>query len=660
MKQFLAALSATAVLHVELGLGVHIGDVDGGNVDPTSMSILSEVTNAVAEDLAAIVDDRSGVFHGADPLGGLPELKPSYIKSPHDNQVLLEEKLDTAPAQEHMARHDHARVWEIAFEEAKDQNEDGLEGAQQALELAFEEVKDQNDDEDDPETNPPVMPNPSRPCKSTLFNDGEPDPVKQQCIQALVAPALTATVSAVAKASAPPPLPSGPQCDVDASVQKAAAEARQQGKTDLEVDEVVRNAARLCVAKTPELSSKPEEALKAIEDATTRAKDAEDLEDWSRKADENRQEIKLETVAAKAKVARARKEVEIKDSQEKQAEVAVEAEAVKEKAAELSIKLQKAKAEVANTCKQLGGLEAAEKKAIAEVDRKKTEMKGQCTKEAMRKKAKDQIVFDKATKVAARRVLAARKAAEMASIAAGRSPAEAELAGKKAQAAQAKALAVQASAVKLNKGERKKCQDSDIFHQSDAQRDSCTGWAPTDGPMAGKGMTCQTWGWTRKWCWVNEDYRGPGHEWIQISNLYPGKNYAPCSSKGTFDKYTAAWAKTGCPSTPDANFFVWHRQQEDKVAFERMYSQCMSKDPQQVAACCGPSVSCEVGCNPTCRNQAHVPQENGLMDGNSTSNGTHSGGTHSGDKSDSLGKTVNNTKGSDGSTKTLGQSIGLV
>jgi hypothetical protein len=74
------------------------------------------------------------------------------------------------------------------------------------------------------------------------------------------------------------------------------------------------------------------------------------------------------------------------------------------------------------------------------------------------------------------------------------------------------------------------------------------GWEPSDGPWAGKGATCQTWGWSRKWCWVTPDYNGPGHEFKKYSSLYPNKIYAMC---GGLDEDTAPNGDAGPDSWQD-------------------------------------------------------------------------------------------------------------
>eukprot|EP00927_Polykrikos_kofoidii_P054169 TRINITY_DN4863_c0_g1_i13.p1 TRINITY_DN4863_c0_g1~~TRINITY_DN4863_c0_g1_i13.p1 ORF type:complete len:861 (-),score=73.45 TRINITY_DN4863_c0_g1_i13:64-2307(-) len=57
---------------------------------------------------------------------------------------------------------------------------------------------------------------------------------------------------------------------------------------------------------------------------------------------------------------------------------------------------------------------------------------------------------------------------------------------------------------------------------------TCSGWSPTTGEFAGKGGTCDTWGSSSPWCWVEESYVGHGKEFAKESVLHAGKFSAPC------------------------------------------------------------------------------------------------------------------------------------
>merc|ERR1711988_932728 len=51
------------------------------------------------------------------------------------------------------------------------------------------------------------------------------------------------------------------------------------------------------------------------------------------------------------------------------------------------------------------------------------------------------------------------------------------------------------------------------------------------GKWAGMGNRCGIFGWTMPWCYVNKEYKGPGHEFMKPSLSYPGKYFAPCGKK---------------------------------------------------------------------------------------------------------------------------------
>lgn len=58
----------------------------------------------------------------------------------------------------------------------------------------------------------------------------------------------------------------------------------------------------------------------------------------------------------------------------------------------------------------------------------------------------------------------------------------------------------------------------------------CNGWAPDSGEFKGVGSFCATGRSfaTTKWCYVNENYEGPGYEFVKPSSIYDGKYYSPC------------------------------------------------------------------------------------------------------------------------------------
>eukprot|EP00929_Paragymnodinium_shiwhaense_P085822 TRINITY_DN4627_c0_g1_i1.p1 TRINITY_DN4627_c0_g1~~TRINITY_DN4627_c0_g1_i1.p1 ORF type:complete len:1576 (-),score=399.78 TRINITY_DN4627_c0_g1_i1:86-4744(-) len=58
----------------------------------------------------------------------------------------------------------------------------------------------------------------------------------------------------------------------------------------------------------------------------------------------------------------------------------------------------------------------------------------------------------------------------------------------------------------------------------------CLGWAPSFGPLQGKGGSCAHWGRDVRWCFVAARYKGPGHEFARESFVYPGKFFAPCGN----------------------------------------------------------------------------------------------------------------------------------
>eukprot|EP00929_Paragymnodinium_shiwhaense_P106538 TRINITY_DN719_c6_g1_i1.p1 TRINITY_DN719_c6_g1~~TRINITY_DN719_c6_g1_i1.p1 ORF type:complete len:3765 (+),score=982.43 TRINITY_DN719_c6_g1_i1:72-11366(+) len=59
---------------------------------------------------------------------------------------------------------------------------------------------------------------------------------------------------------------------------------------------------------------------------------------------------------------------------------------------------------------------------------------------------------------------------------------------------------------------------------------TCNGWSASEGEWKGFGESCAFWGWSIKWCYVDESYSGYGHEFVQPSAIAAGKFYAPCAS----------------------------------------------------------------------------------------------------------------------------------
>ena len=59
---------------------------------------------------------------------------------------------------------------------------------------------------------------------------------------------------------------------------------------------------------------------------------------------------------------------------------------------------------------------------------------------------------------------------------------------------------------------------------------ACSGWTPHKGEWKNKGGHCATFGWGSPWCYTpnRTNYHGIGREFIQHSEYYPGKFYAPC------------------------------------------------------------------------------------------------------------------------------------
>eukprot|EP00929_Paragymnodinium_shiwhaense_P025197 TRINITY_DN152_c0_g1_i1.p1 TRINITY_DN152_c0_g1~~TRINITY_DN152_c0_g1_i1.p1 ORF type:complete len:1864 (-),score=301.64 TRINITY_DN152_c0_g1_i1:257-5848(-) len=83
-----------------------------------------------------------------------------------------------------------------------------------------------------------------------------------------------------------------------------------------------------------------------------------------------------------------------------------------------------------------------------------------------------------------------------------------------------------------------------------AQRNRCSGWSPKEGKWAGLGGSCQLWGWTTPWCYVDANYTGPGHEFKMASDTYSGKFYAPCGEEA--HQHAATMAPAAAPAVRQA------------------------------------------------------------------------------------------------------------
>jgi hypothetical protein len=58
---------------------------------------------------------------------------------------------------------------------------------------------------------------------------------------------------------------------------------------------------------------------------------------------------------------------------------------------------------------------------------------------------------------------------------------------------------------------------------------ACNGWSPSEGPDAGRGASCQKWGFQVDWCWIDKDFSGAGKGRKWESDTFPGKFFAPCT-----------------------------------------------------------------------------------------------------------------------------------
>merc|ERR1719409_2367035 len=85
----------------------------------------------------------------------------------------------------------------------------------------------------------------------------------------------------------------------------------------------------------------------------------------------------------------------------------------------------------------------------------------------------------------------------------------------------------------------------------------CNGWTPSKGKWKGKGGFCADFGWSRKWCYTNKDFKGPGHEFIKPSESSPGKFYMPCKTNQTVVELGDAMS-------------VWRRRRSKKVVKKAM------------------------------------------------------------------------------------------
>jgi len=72
-------------------------------------------------------------------------------------------------------------------------------------------------------------------------------------------------------------------------------------------------------------------------------------------------------------------------------------------------------------------------------------------------------------------------------------------------------------------------QAQSTLEEANLSRHQCSGWAPESGTLNGKGDTCAHWGWATKWCWVEKDYNGAGHDAMVESGEYKGRFFVPCT-----------------------------------------------------------------------------------------------------------------------------------
>eukprot|EP00927_Polykrikos_kofoidii_P063340 TRINITY_DN5814_c0_g2_i1.p1 TRINITY_DN5814_c0_g2~~TRINITY_DN5814_c0_g2_i1.p1 ORF type:complete len:403 (-),score=92.48 TRINITY_DN5814_c0_g2_i1:51-1259(-) len=90
-----------------------------------------------------------------------------------------------------------------------------------------------------------------------------------------------------------------------------------------------------------------------------------------------------------------------------------------------------------------------------------------------------------------------------------------------------KAAKMRKNAENLNGQAESAMKKADIVIK-EALRRGCNGWDPTNGTYLHMGSTCQTWGFTTTWCWVEKNFNGPGIEFVTEAPDLKGKFYAPC------------------------------------------------------------------------------------------------------------------------------------
>merc|ERR1711871_1528894 len=73
-----------------------------------------------------------------------------------------------------------------------------------------------------------------------------------------------------------------------------------------------------------------------------------------------------------------------------------------------------------------------------------------------------------------------------------------------------------------------KKKDEDEEKNKKLMKDKCLGWQPWWGEWRWKGKSCEKWGLSKKWCWVDPDYHGKNPEFVFTSQKYPGKAYNLC------------------------------------------------------------------------------------------------------------------------------------
>lgn len=410
-------------------------------------------------------------------------------------------------------------------------------------------------------------------------------------------------------------------CDGEAKVQKPVDPSRE-----IIASQAPPVSAMAAVSKAQAAGAAVPQ--KTVEAAVQEYKNQKEVDQIKEDAEDQKESSRLAAEIAKVSAKRGQKQAVALELKTRECELAEEAEEIKEEASSIAIKIQRAKAEVGMACASLKRVKEEEAHILDDVNKHDNLIECKGTAKKQNKDAQAKAAFDKSTKVAAKKVLAARKAAEFAAIAAGQCAEVAEAAGKKAQAAQAKMLAQQAAEVKIMATGSAKVSSAMSARMASEPHSlydkpkGCLGWAPTSGKSAGKGATCDTFGWTRKWCWVGAGYTGSGHEFIQQSQEYEGKSFAPCSSRGSaLDRYSAAWAATGCPAALLHTQHLTYEKQKDDVVLADMYSVCTSALPDKLKMCCGEDVDLASGCSPACKKQTGFPKSNSEGGSNGSSNG---------------------------------------